>query len=392
MIPEAIDLEMRGGNHPDPVMNNVETQIAETAYRLISNDPVWSELHPRTAYNFLHLNTFYGTRNPELVNLLYRLQPYPSYLEAEVTGRCPFRCIMCEHTYWDEPNYPDWSMDQFKYVIDQFPDLKWAALAPIADPFVNKDFFEMLKYLDDRHVAQEIYMTSGTLQEVDMQKLVNLKGMIMIKFSHDAATPETYEKIRVGVNWDKVVRNIRALAKYKRQAGKFFPRVEFHYIIMKQNIHEAEMFLDWVDSLGFPVTEVMYSRLLHYFPEVKDVYTDIPEGLIEKLKNKGKQLGINVIANSDAQLKAEKLPANMCTQWLMPFIFVSGEVNTCCAQNEANQRKLQKECTMGNIFQQSMRDIWNGKKFRELRTNLYNKRFPSPICQMCVTHNTEGFV
>ncbi len=393
-VPENVDFIMRQGNHPDSAMNSVELQIAEEAYRRITVDPAWSELDPKTAYNFIHLNTFYGTRNPDLVNLLNRLQPYPVYLEAEVTGRCPLRCIMCEHTYWNEPVYPDWDMERFKYVIDQFPDLKWTALAPIAEPFVNREFFDMLKYLDDKHVAQEIYMTGATLQETDMKRLADLKSMLMIKFSHDAATPETYEKIRVGAKWEKVVKNIKALAKYKKQEGRYFPMIQFHYILMKQNLHEAEMFLDWVDSLDIHVTEVMYSRLLYSYPEVKDVYTDIPDGLIEKLKEKGKRLGINVIANSDAQLQSEKLPVNMCSQFYMPFVFVSGEVVSCCCQNEGNQRKLQKQYSLGNIFETPFRDIWNGEKYRNLRKNLYSG-FPSsvsPICANCNTHNVGGFV
>lgn len=390
-IPEVMDFELRGGSHPDPVMNLVETQIAEEAYRRITTDPTWSELHPKTAYNFLHLQTFYGTRNPDLANLLYRLQPYPQYLEAEVTSKCPLRCVMCERQYWDEPNYPDWSMDQFKYVIDQFPDLKWCALNPIAEQFMNPHFFDMMKYLDDRHVCQELYDTTFTLKPEDMKKLVDLKSLMFMKFSHDAATPETYEKIRVGSNWDKVVRNIKALDKYKRQEGRYFPQIGFHYIIMKQNIHEAEMFLDWIDSLDIRVFEVMYSRLLHPFPEVKDIYVDVPEGLIEKLKEKGRRLGINVIANSDAQAQKEKLPVNMCTQYYMPFIFVDGTVISCCAQNEGNQRKLQKQYSLGNIFATPFREIWNGEKYRNLRKGLYLgcPDSVSPICANCNTHNTE---
>jgi len=387
MIPDAVDFEMRGGSHPDPEMNAVEKQVAEQAFNRVISDPSWSELDFKTAYNFTHLNTFYGTRNPDLIKLLYRLQPYPVYLEAEVTSKCSLRCIMCEHTYWNEPPSLDWSVEKFKSVIDQFPDLKWAALNPIADQFMNPEFFNIMKTLDERHVCQELYMTSTTLEEADMKKIADLKSMMMVKFSHDAATPETYHRIRVNGNWEKVIRNIKALDRFKRQNGKHFPTIEFHFIIMKQNIHEAEMFIDWVDSLGVSCSGIMYSRLLHQFPEVGNTYVDIPPDLGDKLVKRGQGLGIPVYFNADAN--AQKPPANQCTQWTMPFIFVDGTVISCCCQNEANRRGWQRENSMGNIFQKPFREIWNDAPYRRLRQNLWEKKIgeASPVCKECAIND-----
>lgn len=383
IVPDSIDFEMRGGSHPNPLMNTYEKQVAEGAFNLINSNPAWSELSYKTAYNFQYLNTFYGTRDPKLIDLLYQLQPYPSMIEMEVTQAvCPLRCKFCELTYWDEKPI-QLSLDKFKYAMDQFPELKWAGNNALGDPFTNPNYYDMVKYLDDKGVAQEIYMTTFLLEEADMKKFIDLKAMMMTKISFDGATKETYEKVHQGGDFDKAIRNIKALDRYKRKAGRYFPQLEFHYIITKENIHEAERFVDLIDSLNVFTTNIMFSRLLHNFKEVNDIYTEVPQDLIERLINKGKGLGIPVSVNGDA--RTIKPPANDCTQWLMPYIFPDGTIIPCCCMNEQNRRWWQREHSMGNIFDTPFREIWEGERYKKLRTNLRNKKIPdaSAMCAIC---------
>ena len=385
---DSIDFEMRGGNHPDPVMNVIERQVAEEAFKRVTSDPTWTELPLKTAYNFLHLNTFYGSNNPQIINLIQRLQPYPVYVEMEVAQWiCPLKCIMCEIQYSEQPKI-HLSFEKFKYAMDQFPDLKWAGNNALGDPFTNPEYGQMVKYLDDKKVAQEIYMTSCLLKEKDMKRFVDYKSFILTKFSLDGATKETYEKIRPGVDFDQVIANIKALDNYKRNAGKFFPKIEFHYIIMQQNIHEAEQFIDFIDSLDIRCTGIMFSRLLHYFPEVKDIYTNVPEELGKKLVEKGKQLGIPVYFNGDAN--ACKPPSYNCTQWEMPYIFPDGTVIPCCNGNENNDRDWQRKNSMGNIFETPFREIWMNERYVKLRNSIIigDPKNYTPVCtNLCAICN-----
>jgi MoaA/NifB/PqqE/SkfB family radical SAM enzyme len=390
-VPETILFEMRrGGNHPDPTMNSVELSIAESAYNLINTNPNFSELSPRTVYNYLSLNTFYGSQNPGIIKLLQRLEPYPFMIEMEVVQwMCPLKCIQCEIQY-DKIEKPEiLSFERFKYVMDQFPDLRWAGNNALGDPFLNPKYHDMVKYIDDKEVPQEIYLTSHLLKKEDMKRFVDYKSFLFTKFSFDGATKETYEKIRPGVNFEHVVENIKALGEYKRQAGKHWPQIEFHFLLMKQNIHEAEVFLDFVDSLGVEVSAVMYSQLLHNYPEINHVYTTIPEGMGQRLIEKGKSLGIPVYFNSDASNNKPK--SQTCTQYFMPYIFPSGDVIACCQQNEQNRRWWQRENSLGNVFEKPFREIWMDKPYVELRKKLRENYYPPlPICANCATHISPG--
>jgi MoaA/NifB/PqqE/SkfB family radical SAM enzyme len=136
----------------------------------------------------------------------------------------------------------------------------------------------------------------------------------------------------------------------------------------------------------------MFSRLLHNFKEVNDIYTEIPQDLIDRLIQRGKGYGISISVNGDA--RAIKPPASTCSQWQMPYIFPDGTVIPCCNPNEANMRKWQRESSMGNIFKTPFREIWEGEKYRKLRDSLYLKKREdfSPICRtLCAIHDTSEF-
>jgi MoaA/NifB/PqqE/SkfB family radical SAM enzyme len=389
VVPLAVELEMRGGSHPDPEMDAIEHNIAELAFQKCITEPKWAEIGFKRTYNAHHLFTFYMTRNPQIIKLLYRLKPYPWYIEMEVTQRCHLKCIMCEHTYWNEPN-TTLSLEDFKKTMDQFPELKWAGNNALGDPFLNKDYWEMVRIVGERGVNQEIYTTSSLLSEEDMERFVTMNTHLYVKFSLDGATKETYENIRKGVDFDKVVRNIKALDNYKKKHGKYWPEIHFHFIIMKQNVHEAVQYLDFLKSLNIDIGGIYYSRMLHKFPEAEGIYMDVPLDLVEKIKKHAEELHLPVSFSQD--MPHLWPPASECVAWTMPYIFPDGTVIPCCCMNEQNRRCWQRANRMGNVFEKPFREIWYDKPYSQMRERLWkgNVKEAHPCCAICNIYNIDG--
>jgi len=382
MIPENIDFLMREGDNPIKEINAIEKEIAVNAYNAVNSSPKWEELGYKRTYNFFHLLRFYESRDPYIIDLMYKYEPYPWYIEMEMTqGICPLRCRMCELRYWNEKKI-QLSFEKFKYAMDQFPELKWAGNNALGDPFTNPHCWDIWKYLDDQYVCQELYLSGFLLKPKDMKRFLDMKGLIWLKFSMEGATKKTYEYIREGSNFERVLENIKALDSYKKDYGRYFPEIQFHYIIMKNNIEEAFQFLDLVDSLDIDCSGVYYSRLLHNFPEINDLYTEIPEDLPAKIRAKGQKLGINTFFSLTV---AKKPPINECLAWLMPYIFPDGTVISCCCMNEQNRRECQRKTSMGNIFKQNFREIWYGEKYTRLRRKLREGKYKEahPVCRIC---------
>jgi len=316
---------------------------------------------------------------PRLLAIVSWFAPYPTYFEIEVTTKCNLKCIMCEHTYWKEPNR-DMSFEQFKMIVDQFPRLKWIGMTGIGESFLNKDFVKMLEYVKKKGVYVEIFDNFYYLNEDLCRKIVELEIESVLP-SIDGATKETYEKIRVGSNFDRVTENLRTLFRIKKEMKKEYPFVCFHYIVNKLNYHEMIKFLEYVHDLAQgDYIAVQYTRLLHPYTEVKDLFVEIPPETRQAVEKKAKELGIELRWNAD--VPEDKPPVKCCAAWTMPFIFVTGHVIPCCAENEAGDREFQKATSMGNIFEKSMKEIWYGKKYTELRKMLRQNKIP-PACVKC---------
>jgi len=338
----------------------------------------------RYTLNRLHYHLFWEMRNPLLNWLSHTLTPLPSYIEVEVTTRCNLQCIICEHTYWDEPP-KDMSLEQFKSIISQFP-LKWIGLTGIGESFLNKDFLDILKLVKSKDIVVELYDTFFFIDEKVAELLLSLE-IDRILISLDAATKDTYEKIRVNSDFYLVVNNLKRLFELKKKKKSFFPRMAFHFIVNRMNIGEMEEYIELIASIAQGErADIQFTRMLHSFKEIEELYVEVPEDRIEKLKEKGKSLAITVVFGAD--VSAEKPPVCECIEWTMPFIFVTGDVIPCCACNEAGKRAFQKEQALGNIFEQPFKQIWNGKKYRALRNSLRRGK-TLPVCRNCCVYSVN---
>ena len=335
-------------------------------------------------YNYIYFYIFWVTRKDIVIKLLQKFESYPSYIEIEVTTRCNLKCTICEHTYWNEPGR-DMTFEEFKGIVDQFPRLKWIGLTGIGESFINKDFMRMLRYVKSKNVYVELYDTFFFIDREVAQGLIDMK-LDMLFASVDAATEETYEKIRVGSNFEKVINNVRALFELKRLNNTAYPQIAFHYIVNKDNLADIPQYIDLVQSIaqGQPVT-IQFTRMLHEFDEVKGLFAEVPQDIIDEVDNKAKLYGIDVRWNED--VPEVKPPIDKCIEWTMPFIFVTGHVIPCCSGNEAGHREFQKRTAMGNVFEQSIREIWNGEKYKALRRMIRKGEVPLP-CRNCCLYET----
>jgi len=349
--------------------------------RLI-NKFFWDWVRDNSTANSLWHWAKKSTPLPTLLNLM---QPYPAGIEIEVTTRCHLKCIMCERTYWDEPDR-DMSLEEFKSVVDQFPALRWIGLTGIGSSFLNKDFLKMIAYVKSKGIGVELFDSFTAINDCALKQLVELK-VDHILASIDAATKETYEAIRVGGDFDKVTHNVKTLFGLKKEAGAKMPQIDFFYIINNKNIHEVYSFLDYVKSItqGEKVM-VIYTRLLHGFIETKDLFVEVPEDMMKQVEKIASSYNIDIFWNAVVPKKKPKI--GMCLDWFEPFIFVTGHVIPCCAGNEANRREFQKETALGNIFEQPFREIWNGERYKNLRKMIKKNRVPPP-CVNCSVYRTD---
>jgi len=339
----------------------------------------------KMAYNHLWVGAFSYDAGIALLDPFYRrfpfLVPLPRTIEIEVTTRCHLKCVFCEQTYWHEPPR-DMSFEQFKNIVDQLP-LKWVGTIGIGTAFLNKDYMKMLEYLKSKDIFVELYDTFDLIDDKTLEKLVSLK-IDKISISMDAATKSTYEKIRVGANFDRVLRNIRKFVEFKKMQKSPLPELWFHYVVTNVNIDEVLPFVDLVREL---TNNSNYATLINWsnalsFDETKPIQLNIPGDLREKIVEKAHKLGLFVNWNLNTVDFECRYTIDRCLKWTNPLVLVTGHLMPCCITSEANARDHQKKYSLGNVFEKSFAEIWKSKEFYEFRKKLLEGKLPA-ICKNC---------
>lgn len=327
---------------------------------------------------------------------VFRLFPQlagnPSQVEIELLTKCNKRCILCEHTYWNEPN-DEVSFDEWKEMIDQFPRLRWINIAGEGDPFLCKDFMKKLRYLKDKKIMVWFDDSFDLLTKEIAEEIVDM-GIDGIYVSFDASTKETYEKLKVGCNFERSINNIKLLLDAKKKQNSPIPEICFRYIVNTLNYNEAPGFIDLANSLGSrddygDGSKIHFIGVLAYKEIAQYYLSEIPENIQQEMKEKADSYknGLPVIF---AHSEVKKLPPiEKCLAWMEPYLMMKGEVMPCCVVMMSNHRNFLREHSFGNILKQPFKEVWNSERYKRFRNTVNDHKKPVPaLCQGCRAYDT----
>lgn len=224
----------------------------------IRTDTKNGRLHPMC--NTIECPFKYKDIAAEMTEIVANGRGYPTQLEFDLHGsHCNFgglnptpetACIMCPRSRPDFHQHlsahPDRTDELVAKIAHIVPNLKTLNILGIAEPFWKDKIFEILeKFNFQRYKKQIAVWTTSNASVFDEQKqnrLLQLAEDTDIHFSLDAATPETFLKIRRSHTFHTCCKNIKSwCAKRdeckKNQTGKHFVRM--HNNINTLNLHEV---------------------------------------------------------------------------------------------------------------------------------------------------------
>ncbi len=170
----------------------------------------------------------------------------PMMLQVEVTSHCNIDCIQCARVY--DPRYDRktghmgmLSMDTFNKLEPMLPYISLCYLWGNGEAMLHPEFLDMVETLK-KHQVVVTFNTHGMFLKNGNEKRLVDAGVEGVTISIDGATPETYNKIRVGSSLDLIRENVKGLTEYKKSVGKTQPVLSTNYVVMSNNVHElAEM-------------------------------------------------------------------------------------------------------------------------------------------------------
>lgn len=287
----------------------------------------------------------------------------PFVVHIETNNTCNFKCKFCFGS--NDKLLKDYGIkrgfmekDTFEKIINdmkEFPSkIKRLYFHVMGEPLLHKDIVHFIKYAKEAQIAEQLVMfTNGALLNEKLAKEIAYSGLDIIQISVEGVSEEKYKEITgCKIDYDVFVDNIKILYNEKPET------CNLHIKIIDCNLSEEEKNKFYEDFSSIS-NECYLEKLLDVCP---DEVMDTTMGYGRSFTQEGKEL-------------VEKL---VCT---IPFyvtdIYYDGTVDACSCDWS---RKL----IMGNVLEDSLYNIWNGKKFNSLRKmQLEGKRKNCFSCSEC---------
>jgi len=132
------------------------------------------------------------------------------------------------------------SYENFKKIFNKIkPYAKCIFLYNWGEPFLNRDLLRIVSlcasngistYLDSNLSVREF-----NRKEVD---LIVRSGLTSLKACIDGCTQATYEKYRVGGNFNRAFGNLKNLQQWKKRIGVQTPNIQWKFLVNAYNEHE----------------------------------------------------------------------------------------------------------------------------------------------------------
>ncbi len=294
---------------------------------------------------------------------------YPPILMIEPTNICNLKCPMCPAVVGKRVLAKgQLDIDDYKKLLNDAGDYAFQVLFwNQGEPFIHKSFLEMVRLAKQKGLMT-VASTNGHFikKDQDAEEIVQ-SGLDQIIFSMDGTNQETYEKYRIGGNYNLVIENLQRLSDMRKQLNGKTPMIELQFIIFKHNQNE----IDDIIALAkrFRIDRLSLKSAMIYTVDQAEEFLD-----------QDQQNSMYQIENNEVRRK-DKLPNRCKRLWMNGVINWDGTVVPCCFDVDSDH-------VFENIFTNStsFKSAWHNRAFNQFRAQLLKNRQQIEICRNC----TEG--
>lgn len=127
------------------------------------------------------------------------------------------------------------------WLLEQKHDVK-VHIGSDGDPFASHVYRHFMEQTPRRDNIKYSILTNGLMFKEFHREVPHIIGRLQdLGVSMDGATRNTYERLRLGGRWDKIIEGLECMAEQRQRHGFGFI---LHFVIQKDNYHEM---MDMVD-------------------------------------------------------------------------------------------------------------------------------------------------
>lgn len=298
------------------------------------------------------------------------LPPYPNILMIEPTNACNLQCPTCP-TGSGKMNRPKrmLSLIEFKKIIDQAKGyLNEIILWNYGEPFLNKELLKMIKYAASANIKVRTSTNGQFFQSREFCRQVVQNRLQRLIVCLDGADQKTISRFRKGASFKNIIKGIRYLVEAKRDLDSETPKIELQFILMKHNEHQRRDIKKLAKKLKVDVYREKTVGIDYNDPDFQKMARELLPNDLSLSRYFKKPDGTFA-------LKGE-IPNSCPWVYRTAVINSDGTVVPCCYD-------LYSKHIMGNVFKESLKNIWKNKKYNAFRKQIKKDRKSIPICNIC---------
>jgi radical SAM protein with 4Fe4S-binding SPASM domain len=275
---------------------------------------------------------------------------FPIHLDIETTNVCNLKCPMCPRTEMVAKGVfgevGAISRERYASIIDQGAahGIKSIKLNYLGEPLVHEDVVWQVEYAKQKGVLDVMMNTNATALSKKMSRNLLAAGIDNLFISFDAISPRLFEQQRVGTSIGKVIDNVYNFVKLRDE--------------------------------NYPHVQIRASMVMYKDPAWMEQF----EGLKIMWKDAVDAIGYGFYTERDPDKRGEfdEVPGFWCAQlYQRMFLKYNGNVTICCVDDK-------DETVVGNWHELTLKEIWQGSKYREIRRQHTEGRYyEMPMCRKC---------
>lgn len=291
----------------------------------------------------------------------------------DTTNGCNLRCTFCTR---DNDKIVCMKTEEFDGLLTKIhKDVNALQLSCAWEYSVAKNAAEIIRTLGKYSLPQTTIYTNGNILTNEIAKALIDARIGDFVVSIGEVKKETYEKLRKGGNFERVLSNIGKLLSYKKEFKSKFPRVCTNLTVVNSNIGELVEFVDLAHNVGVERIIGRHLILNQGLDVDNEVIKDkvLANGIIAEAEKRALAYGMSF---SIPKYENEFKPKTCRAPWHQLYISSNGDVSVC--------PRIHVHEKIGNLVTDSFCNVVSSKKLKSLKKQFDKLDFNNPVCGICM--------
>lgn len=281
--------------------------------------------------------------------------PFPTNMLVELTNVCDSRCVFCANSKMTRKagNINSDLLDRILREARSLGTTDVGFYGP-GEPFLSDRLSEYVAKAKNIGFKYVYITTNGILATPERVHSVLEAGLDSIKFSINAGTAQTYERIHGHDSFDQVLNHLKFISEYRRKFGKP-SKIYVSYVVIKQNQEECKILEDLVAPF---VDDISFRNICNW------------GGLMHEINKVLKP------ENEESMYpQTLKPPCNMLFNRL--HITYEGYLAICCVD-------YQNYLVVADLNHSSLKEAWHNETFLKVRKRHIDNNLNGILCYNCM--------